>query len=77
MSEVNVIEKPVVKQVSKGAFFRTVRAVLWSFIGIRKSSDFQEDVATIKPLHVLAVGVVAAFIFVIGLILLVNLVVAS
>ena len=54
-----------------------MRAVLWSFIGIRKSSGFQEDIATIKPLHILAVGVGAAFIFVIGLIVLVNLVVAS
>jgi hypothetical protein len=77
MSEANVVEKSTVKPVTKNVFFRTVRAVLWSFIGIRKSSGFQEDVASIKPLHVLAVGVVAAFIFVIGLILLVNLVVAS
>jgi amino acid transporter len=54
-----------------------VRAVAWSFIGIRKSSGFQEDVANIKPLHVLGVGVVAALLFVIGLIVLVNLVVAK
>jgi hypothetical protein len=54
-----------------------VRAVAWSFIGIRKGSGFEEDVANIKPLHVLGVGVVAALLFVIGLIVLVNLVVAK
>jgi len=59
------------------SLWRSVRAVAWSFIGIRKSSGFQEDVANIKPLHVLGVGVVAAFLFVIGLIVLVNLVVAK
>lgn len=59
------------------SLWRSVRAVAWSFIGIRKASGFQEDVANIKPLHVLGVGVVAAFLFVIGLIVLVNLVVAK
>jgi hypothetical protein len=62
---------------NKGALWRSVRAVGWSFIGIRKGSGFQEDVANIKPLHVLGVGVVAALLFVIGLIVLVNLVVAK
>ena len=62
---------------NKGSLWRSVRAVAWSFIGIRKSSGFQEDVANIKPLHVLGVGVVAALLFVIGLIVLVNLVVAK
>ncbi len=62
---------------NEGSLWRSVRAVAWSFIGIRKSSGFQEDVANIKPLHVLGVGVVAALLFVIGLIVLVNLVVAK
>jgi hypothetical protein len=65
------------KPVAKVSVFKLIRAVLWSFIGIRKSSGLKEDFATIKPLHVMAVGVVAAFVFVIGLIVVVNLVVAS
>jgi hypothetical protein len=65
------------KPVAKLSVFKLVRAVLWSFIGIRKSSGLKDDFATIKPLHVMVVGVVAAFIFVIGLIVVVNLVVAS
>ena len=52
-------------------------AVMWSFVGIRKSSGFQEDIANIKPLQLLGVGVVMALLFVIGLIVVVNLVVAS
>ena len=65
------------KPIRKNNFLRTVIAVLWSFIGIRKSSGFQEDIANIKPLQLLAVGVVMALMFVIGLIVVVNLVVAS
>lgn len=63
--------------VKKSNFLRTIVAVLWSFIGIRKRSGFEEDIANIKPLHILAAGVVMALMFVIGLIVLVNLVVAS
>ena len=59
------------------SFFRAVQAVLWSFIGIRKNSEFQEDLAHITPLHVLGVGLVAGLLFVIGLIVVVNLVVAK
>ena len=62
---------------NKSSLWHSVRAVAWSFIGIRKASGFEEDAANIKPLHVLGVGVVAALLFVIGLIVLVNLVVAK
>lgn len=60
-----------------GTLLRTVKAVGWSFLGIRKSSEFQEDVDKLTPLHVLGVGLAAGLLFVIGLILLVNLVVAK
>jgi hypothetical protein len=56
---------------------RSVKAVAWSFLGIRKSSEFQEDIDKITPLHVLGVGLVAGLLFVVGLIVLVNLVVAK
>jgi Protein of unknown function (DUF2970) len=68
------VDKPV---VLKRPFWRSILAVSWSFIGIRKGSEFQEDLAHITPLHVLGVGLVAALLFVIGLIVLVNLVVAK
>jgi hypothetical protein len=57
--------------------WRAIVAVSWSFIGIRKNSEFQEDLAHITPLHVLGVGLVAGLLFVIGLIVVVNLVVAK
>jgi amino acid transporter len=61
----------------QGSLWRTVVAVAWSFLGIRKSSEFQEDIARITPLHILAVGLVAGLLFVIGLMVLVNLIVAK
>ena len=62
---------------NNASFFRTVQAVLWSFIGIRKNSEGQEDMAKLNPLHVLVVGLSLALIFVVGLIALVNWVVAQ
>ena len=59
------------------SFMRSIVAVAWSFLGIRKISEFQEDIEKISPLHILGVGLVAGLLFVIGLIVLVNLVVAK
>ena len=62
---------------SQMPFFRTVQAVLWSFIGLRKNSEGQDDMAKLNPFHVLVVGLCLALIFVVGLIALVNWVVAQ
>jgi len=62
---------------NKTSLIRSIKAVAWSFLGIRKSSEFQEDIDKITPLHVLGVGLVAVFLFVISLIVFVNLVVAK
>jgi len=61
----------------KGSLWRTVRAVGWSFFGVRKNSAFQDDIAKLNPLHIIAVGLVAVVIFVGALILIVRWVATS
>jgi len=61
----------------RGSLLRTVRAVAWSFFGVRKSRDLERDVSELKPLHVIVVGVAVAAVFVLALVLLVNWVIAS
>lgn len=56
----------------KGSFTGTVKAVLWGFLGVRRNADYQNDIAKLNPLHLMAVGVGMAFLFVLALILLVN-----
>ena len=56
-------------------WLRTVQAVLWSFLGIRKRSEFEKDVKSLNPVVILAVGVAMAMVFVLSLIVIVNLVV--
>lgn len=60
----------------RASLWDTVKAVLWGFLGVRRRSDFQDDVAKLNPLHLMAVGVAMALLFVFGLILLVNWVVS-
>lgn len=55
-------------------FLRTARVVAWSFIGIRKRSEFLKDVGQVKPIHVIAVGLMAGLLFVFTLIFVVNLI---
>jgi hypothetical protein len=57
--------------------WRTVRTVLWSFIGIRKKSEYEEDLGKANPFHIIAVALVAVGIFVVGLITLVNWIVKN
>jgi hypothetical protein len=61
----------------KGSFAQTLKAVAWSFFGVRKSKDYAQDVANINPVHVIVAGVLAAVIFVLGLVFLVRFIVAS
>jgi hypothetical protein len=59
----------------KGSLLRTIRAVAWSFIGLRKGSEYAQDVEKLNPVHIIVVGLVAVFLLVIGLIALVNFIV--
>lgn len=59
------------------SLLRTVKTVAWSFLGIRKKSEFQEDLARVSPFHVIAVGIAGALLFVMGLVALVNWVVSK
>lgn len=61
----------------KGSFLQTMRAVAWSFFGVRKSSDYEKDVGRLNPLHVVIAGVIGAALFVLVLVLVVNWVLAS
>ena len=61
----------------KGSFFQTMKAVAWSFFGIRKSSDYEKDVSQLNPVHVVIAAVVAAVLFITVLLLLVNWVLSS
>jgi hypothetical protein len=61
----------------KPSLWVTLNAVLWGFLGVRRGSDYQKDIARLNPVHLLVVGVVLAFVFVGVLMLVVKWVVSS
>mgnify|MGYP002140425260 FL=1 len=61
----------------KGSFLQTLRAVAWSFFGVRKSRDYEQDLARLNPVHVIIAGVIGAAVFIGVLVLVVNWIIAS
>ena len=49
-------------------------AVFWGFFGVRKCKAMARDVATIKPVQLIVVGISLAAIFVFALLLIVRLI---
>jgi amino acid transporter len=50
------------------------KAVLWSFLGVRKGADYESDTKKLKPQQVIAAGLVCAVVFVLVLFAIVKLV---
>jgi hypothetical protein len=61
----------------RGSFLQTVRAVAWSFFGVRRSADYAQDVQKLNPVHVVIAGVLGAALFVFVLVMLVRWVIGS
>ena len=75
MSEPNGELKRAVRR--KGSFLQTMKAVGWSFFGVRKSAEYEKDVNQLNPVHVVIAGVIGALLFILLLVLLVNWVLSS
>ena len=52
----------------RASWWRSVKLVAWSFLGIRSRAGYQDDLAKVNPMHVVAVGLVGALLLVLGLI---------
>ena len=59
------------------SFVQTVRAVAWSFFGVRRSLGHEQDLQKLNPVHVLVAGFVGAVLFITVLVMLVQWVVGS
>lgn len=60
----------------RAGFWATLRAVLWSFIGVRKRSAYQEDATSLDPKAVVLAGLLAGLVFVLSIAALVRFVVS-
>jgi hypothetical protein len=55
-------------------FLQVAGAVFWSFFGVRKGRHMLQDTTTIKPLHIVVIGLLSGLAFVLALILVVTLI---
>ena len=58
-------------------FFKSMKAVLWWFLGVRKGSGQEEDMASLTFVHVIIAGVIGVMIFMSVLLLIVKAVLAK
>jgi hypothetical protein len=61
----------------KASFGATMKAVFWSFFGIRKRSDYEKDSANLNPVHVVIAGLIGVALFIGVLIMLVRIAVSQ
>ena len=58
--------------------FRYLKAVLWSFFGLREKHAFEDDQKKkLKPIVLIAVGILVCIVFVVALIGVVQIVVSN
>jgi hypothetical protein len=69
---VTVVEAP-----RKASLLTVVKAVFWSFLGIRKRRDYASDSVELKPHQVIIAGLIGAVIFILSLILLVRFIMGN
>ncbi len=61
----------------KASFGAPMKAVFWSFFGIRKRSDYEHDSANLNPLHLIVAAVIGVLLFIGVLVVLVRIAVAQ
>ena len=48
----------------KASFGATMKAVFWSFFGVRKRKDYEHDAANLNPVHVIVGALIGVAIFI-------------
>ena len=54
-----------------------MRAVAWSFFGVRRRTDYERDVQRLNPVHLIVAAIAGAAVFILALVLLIRWIVSS
>ena len=63
------------EQKKQASFMYSMKAVFWSFFGLRRKRDFDSDSARLNPLHVIVAALIGVALFITLLISIVKFVV--
>jgi amino acid transporter len=61
----------------KSTLGATMKAVFWSFFGVRKRSDYEQDSANLNPLHLIIAALIGVVLFIGVLVLVVHVAVGK
>lgn len=70
----NEVKPPVQRNAS---FLRTMKAIFWSFFGVRKGEHSVQDNETLNPIHVVIAGILGALMLIAVLLVIVKMVLAK
>ncbi len=65
----------IARDKSQASLLQVFKAVLWSFLGIRRRAEHEADAIRLRLPQVVAVGIMCAALFVFTLIFVVHLVI--
>jgi hypothetical protein len=55
---------------------QVIKAVFWSFLGIRRRAEYEKDAVTLKPVQVIIAGIIGAIVLVLSLVTLVHFIIS-
>jgi uncharacterized membrane protein len=64
------------KKNQTAGIFELAATIFWSFLGVRKRSDYEQDAVRISLKQVVVAGVIGGILFVVGVIFLVKAIMA-
>jgi hypothetical protein len=65
------------KEKRQAGIKATMRAVFWSFFGVRKRKDYEHDAAHLNPIHLIVAALIGVAIFIGILVLVVHIAVSK
>jgi len=60
----------------KATPLQVAKTVFWSFLGIRRKQDYEQDAVRLTPVQVIVAGIIGAALLVMTLILLVRFIIS-
>jgi hypothetical protein len=61
----------------RASFGKTMKAVFWSFFGVRKGKDYEHDAVHLNPVHVIIAALIGVLVFIGVLITVVRIAVSK
>ena len=55
---------------------QVIKAVFWSFLGIRRRAEYEKDAVSLKPAQVIIAGIIGAIVLVLSLVTLVHFIIS-